>query len=151
MLLLLLSDLSFVLGEGGVTRTFNRMRLHFYWRLMKDDLHQYINDCLSCRRRRIPKIKDWLFQYITSFGLWWLVRACNVLVVMSSGLTMSENINIITSQWWIIVQGTVSRGGENLCEFHVKENFAWFEYALVRTLGFPSALLADNATVLKSK
>ena len=37
-------------GHGGVTSTFNRLRLDFWWSNMWSDIQKYVRECESCQR-----------------------------------------------------------------------------------------------------
>ena len=39
-------------GHQGISRTYNRMSRHFWWVGMKEDIHRYNAQCLTCMRRR---------------------------------------------------------------------------------------------------
>ena len=36
-------------GHQGVPRTFNRIRMHYYWRTMFEDVKKYVDSCTVCK------------------------------------------------------------------------------------------------------
>ena len=45
-------------GHKGVTKTFNRIRQHFYWQNMKLVIQKYIQTCLKCNLKKPVRIKS---------------------------------------------------------------------------------------------
>jgi len=44
-------------GHKGVTKTYNRLRPHFYWNTMKNDIQNFIRKCRQCQFKKLIKIK----------------------------------------------------------------------------------------------
>jgi len=44
-------------GHKGVTKTYNRLRPHFYWNTMKKDIQNFIQKCRQCQLKKLTKMK----------------------------------------------------------------------------------------------
>lgn len=44
-------------GHKGVTKTYHRLRNNYYWEYMKDDVQNYIQHCLSCKLKKLTRVK----------------------------------------------------------------------------------------------
>lgn len=44
-------------GHKGVTKTYNRLRPHYYWSSMKRDIQEFIRKCRQCQLRKLTRIK----------------------------------------------------------------------------------------------
>jgi len=44
-------------GHKGVTKTYNRLRPHFYWNTMKKDIQDFIRKCRQCQLKKLTRIK----------------------------------------------------------------------------------------------
>ena len=44
-------------GHKGVTKTYNRLRPHYYWNTMKKDIQAFIQKCRQCQLRKLTRIK----------------------------------------------------------------------------------------------
>jgi len=44
-------------GHKGVTKTYNRLRPHFYWNTMKKDIQNFIQKCRQCQLKKLTRIK----------------------------------------------------------------------------------------------
>jgi len=44
-------------GHKGVTKTYNRLRPHFYWGTMKKDIQNFIQKCRQCQLKKLTRIK----------------------------------------------------------------------------------------------
>jgi len=44
-------------GHKGVTKTYNRIRQNFYWDYLKDDIRNYIRQCLQCQIKKLVRVK----------------------------------------------------------------------------------------------
>lgn len=130
-------------GHEGVTRTFNRMRLHFYWGSMKDDLQQFINNCLTCRRRRIPKRQN-------TFGT---LKVLNPFDIVACDMVGPVNVRG-QRRYYLTMIDHCSRypevaevSGNITSKIIFKALYTkWFT-----VWGFPTSLLTDNAMVFKSQ
>ena len=48
---------SVVGGHKGETKTYERIRESYYWKNMKDDIHNYIQTCSSCQKKKLVRVK----------------------------------------------------------------------------------------------
>ena len=44
-------------GHKGVTKTYNRLRPHFYWKTMKKDIQEFIRNCRKCQIKKLTRVK----------------------------------------------------------------------------------------------
>jgi len=44
-------------GHKGVTKTYNRLRPHYYWNTMKTDIQNFIRKCRQCQLKKLTRIK----------------------------------------------------------------------------------------------
>ena len=44
-------------GHKGVTKTYNRIRHHYFWKGMKKAVEDYIRKCEDCRRKKLVRVK----------------------------------------------------------------------------------------------
>lgn len=44
-------------GHKGVTKTYKRMRQHFYWNTMKKDIQNFIQQCRTCQLKKLVRVK----------------------------------------------------------------------------------------------
>lgn len=44
-------------GHKGITKTYNRLRPHFYWKTMKKDIQKFIQKCRDCQIKKLVRIK----------------------------------------------------------------------------------------------
>lgn len=44
-------------GHKGVTKTYNRLRTHYYWNTMKRDIQNFIRKCRQCQLRKLTRVK----------------------------------------------------------------------------------------------
>lgn len=44
-------------GHKGITKTYNRLRPHYYWNTMKRDIQSFIQKCRQCQVRKLTRIK----------------------------------------------------------------------------------------------
>ena len=44
-------------GHKGVTKTYNRLRVNYYWNMMKRDIQRFIQRCRQCQLRKLTRIK----------------------------------------------------------------------------------------------
>jgi len=44
-------------GHKGVTKTYNRLRPHFYWNTMKKDIQNFIQKCRQCQLKKLTRVK----------------------------------------------------------------------------------------------
>ena len=44
-------------GHRGITKTYNRIRQHYYWENMKLDIQNFIQQCLQCQLKKCVRIK----------------------------------------------------------------------------------------------
>ena len=44
-------------GHKGVTKTYNRIRPHYYWNTMKRDIQHFIQKCRQCQLKKLTRIK----------------------------------------------------------------------------------------------
>jgi hypothetical protein len=53
-------------GHQGVTRTYERMKAHFEWPNMKEDVKKYIKECEACQKNKGSDKKTRMPMEITS-------------------------------------------------------------------------------------
>ncbi|KAL6420931.1 hypothetical protein ACFW04_013610 [Cataglyphis niger] len=44
-------------GHKGITKTYNRLRPHYYWKNMKKDIQNFIQRCRQCQLKKLTRIK----------------------------------------------------------------------------------------------
>ncbi|XP_011859426.1 PREDICTED: uncharacterized protein LOC105556922 [Vollenhovia emeryi] len=44
-------------GHKGITKTYNRLRTHYYWNSMKLDIQKYIQNCKECQLKKLTRVK----------------------------------------------------------------------------------------------
>ncbi|CAB0040138.1 unnamed protein product [Trichogramma brassicae] len=44
-------------GHKGITQTYRKIRERFYWRNMRDDITEFINNCAGCQENKITRAK----------------------------------------------------------------------------------------------
>ena len=44
-------------GHKGVNKTFNRIKRHYYWENLKDDIQKRIQQCLDCQLGKLTRVK----------------------------------------------------------------------------------------------
>jgi transposase InsO family protein len=44
-------------GHKGVTKTYNRMRVNYYWNTMKRDIQEFIRKCRKCQIKKLTRVK----------------------------------------------------------------------------------------------
>ena len=44
-------------GHKGVTKTYNRIRYHYFWKGMKKAVEDYIRSCADCQRKKLVRVK----------------------------------------------------------------------------------------------
>jgi hypothetical protein len=44
-------------GHKGVTKTYNRMRVNYYWNTMKKDIQEFIQKCRKCQIKKLTRVK----------------------------------------------------------------------------------------------
>jgi transposase InsO family protein len=44
-------------GHKGVTKTFNRLRPHYFWSTMKQDIQEFIKKCRECQLKKLTRVK----------------------------------------------------------------------------------------------
>lgn len=44
-------------GHKGVTKTYNRLRTHYYWNTMKKDIQNFIQKCRHCQLKKLTRVK----------------------------------------------------------------------------------------------
>lgn len=52
------SHSSAVGGHKGVTKTYNRLRPHFYWNTMKKEIQEFIQKCRQCQIKKLTRVKN---------------------------------------------------------------------------------------------
>ena len=48
---------STVAGHRGEKGTYEKIREHFYWKNLKEDVHRYVQSCDSCQKKKLVRIK----------------------------------------------------------------------------------------------
>ncbi|XP_043604719.1 uncharacterized protein LOC122577454 [Bombus pyrosoma] len=48
---------SSVAGHKGVTKTYQRIRQHYYWENMKKEIQEYVRACKECQLKKLTRIK----------------------------------------------------------------------------------------------
>lgn len=44
-------------GHKGVTKTYNRIRPHYFWKTMKKDIQDFIRTCRDCQLKKLTRVK----------------------------------------------------------------------------------------------
>ncbi|XP_032690713.1 uncharacterized protein LOC116853662 [Odontomachus brunneus] len=57
-------------GHRGVTKTYNRIRQNYYWEHLKEDVRQYIRQCLQCQLKKLVRVKTKQPMIITDTPGW---------------------------------------------------------------------------------
>lgn len=47
-------------NHRGINETYDRLKLNYYWPKMKDDVTQYINDCVTCQTQKYSRLKAYV-------------------------------------------------------------------------------------------
>lgn len=126
-------------GHKGVSKTFNRIRINYYWENLKQDIQNRIQQCLECQLKKLVRVKTRQPMLITDTpGT--VFEKIPMDIVGPLPVTEQENGYILTIQDQLS-KFCVTAPLRNMLAITVADTFI---RRFVCILGAPKALLTDQ-------
>lgn len=135
-----------VAGHRGVTKTFYRIRSYYYWENMKIDIQNFIQNCLTCKLKKLVRVKTKTAMAVTDTPNMPFEKLA-LDIVGPLPITNKENRYILTMQC-LLTKYYIAVAIPNATASTVAREFL---NNFVCKYGAPKSVLTDQGTNFLSK
>jgi len=128
-------------GHKGVTKTYNRIRPHYFWKNMKTDIQNFIRKCKDCQLKKLTRVKTKQPMIITDTP----EAAFDKVALDIMGplpITLEGNQYILTIQD-LLTKYSVAIPLREATSLSIKDAFTKY---FICIYGAPKAILTDQET-----